>query len=165
MLLSLPTAPPAPRSSPTHQLPDQRGPHRKKAPSKCLSFFFKNIVFIYFQREGNRGRRRGRETSMCERNINQLPLTHPQLGTWPTTQTCALTRNRTSDLSVGRPALNPLSHTSQGESVFPQQTAPTGTLIWGPHQIPHPSCTHEGRPAAASFLIRTGPLTSSAQSL
>ena len=26
-----------------------------------------------------------------ERNINHLPLTHPQLGTWPATQACVLT--------------------------------------------------------------------------
>ena len=51
---------------------------------------------------------------MCERNISWLPLTCPQLGTWPATQACALTGNRTSDLSVCRLALNPLSHTSQG---------------------------------------------------
>ena len=31
--------------------------------------------------------------------IDQLPLTHPQLGTWPTPQACALTGNRTSDPS------------------------------------------------------------------
>ena len=50
---------------------------------------------------------------MCKRNIDQLPLTHPQMGTWPATQACALTGNGTSDLSIHRPALNPLSHTSQ----------------------------------------------------
>ena len=44
-----------------------------------------------------------------------LPLTRPLLGTWPTTQACALTGNRTSDLLFHRPALNPLSHTSQGD--------------------------------------------------
>ena len=33
---------------------------------------------------------RGRETSMCKRNINRLPLAYPQLGTWPATQACAL---------------------------------------------------------------------------
>ena len=33
----------------------------------------------------------------------QLPLSHPQLGTWPTTQACAPTRNRTSDCLVRRP--------------------------------------------------------------
>ena len=40
-------------------------------------------------------------------NINRLPLPHPQLETWTTTQACALTGNRTSDLSVGRLALSP----------------------------------------------------------
>ena len=38
-----------------------------------------------------------------------------QLGTWPTTQARALTGNQTSNLSVCRPALSPLSHTSQGK--------------------------------------------------
>ena len=65
-------------------------------------FYFFKILFIYFWREGKGGRKRGRETSMCERNINVwLPLARPQLGTWPTTQACALIGNRTSDLSFG----------------------------------------------------------------
>ena len=34
-----------------------------------------------------------RETSVCERNIDWLPLAHPQPGTWPTNQARALTRN------------------------------------------------------------------------
>ena len=38
----------------------------------------------------------------------------PHGGTWPTTQACAPTGNRTSDPLVCRPGLNPLSHTSQG---------------------------------------------------
>ena len=50
-----------------------------------------------------------------ERNIHYLPLTNPLLGTWPTTQACALTGNQTGgDLLVLRLMLNPLSHTSQG---------------------------------------------------
>ena len=54
-----------------------------------------------------------------ERNSNvQLPLTCPPLGTWPATQACALTGNRTSYPLVHRLALNPLSHTSQGCFVF-----------------------------------------------
>ena len=54
-----------------------------------------------------------------ERNINAwLPLMHPQLGTWPATEACALTRNQTSDPLVHRPALSPLSHTSQGSFRF-----------------------------------------------
>ena len=52
---------------------------------------------------------------MCERHIDRLPLARPQMGTWPATQACALTGNRTSDLLVHRPALNPLRHTSQGK--------------------------------------------------
>ena len=61
--------------------------------------------------EKEKGERREKER---ERNINVwLPLTHPLLGTWPTTQACALTRNQTSNPLVHRPALNPLSHTSQ----------------------------------------------------
>ena len=53
---------------------------------------------------------------MCKRNIyqlDQLALARPQLGTWPATQACALTKNQISDLSVRKPALSPLSHTSQ----------------------------------------------------
>ena len=37
----------------------------------------------------------------------------PSLGTWPTSQACALTRNRTGDPLVHRLVLSPLSHTSQ----------------------------------------------------
>ena len=55
---------------------------------------------------------------MCERFMDQLLLAHLPLGTWPATQACALTGNRTSDLLVCRPALNPLSHTSQGSFYF-----------------------------------------------
>ena len=43
-----------------------------------------------------------------------LPLTCPLLGTWPTTQACALTGNRTSDTLLHRMALDPLSHASRG---------------------------------------------------
>ena len=50
---------------------------------------------------------------MCERNVDWLPLACPKLGTWPATQAGSLMGNRTSDLAVLRPVLNPLSHTSQ----------------------------------------------------
>ena len=70
---------------------------------------FLKILFTLFL-----DRRKGRERER-DRNINVwLPLTHPLLGTWPTTQACALTGNQTSDPLVHRPVLNPLSHTSQG---------------------------------------------------
>ena len=48
-----------------------------------------------------------------ERNIDVWeipPFAHPQLGTWPTTQACALTGNWTCKPA----ALIPLNHTSQG---------------------------------------------------
>ena len=66
--------------------------------------FQKKFLFIYlFQRgEGSEKER--------ERNINVwLSLMCPLLGTWPATQACALTGNRTSDPLVCRPVLNPLS--------------------------------------------------------
>ena len=66
--------------------------------------------FIYLSLERGEGREKEEEW-----NINVwLPLVHPVLGTWPATQACALTGIRTSDALVCRPALNPLSHTSQG---------------------------------------------------
>ena len=57
----------------------------------CIySFFKKKILFIF--------RERGREKER-ERNISVwLPLLCPLLGTWPATQACALTGNRTGDL-------------------------------------------------------------------
>ena len=72
------------------------------------SFLFLKKIFIHLFIFGERGKE-------GEGNINVwLPLVCPLLGTWPTTQACALTGNGTSDPSVHRPALNPLSHTSQG---------------------------------------------------
>ena len=51
---------------------------------------------------------------MCTRYIDWLPLSHPYLGSWPTTEAFAQTGNQTSNLLVCKPSLNPLSHTSQG---------------------------------------------------
>ena len=69
-------------------------------------FLKRFYLFIFSQR--------GREEERG-RNINVwLLFTCPPLGTWPTTQPCALTGNRTSDPLVRSLVLNPLSHTSQG---------------------------------------------------
>ena len=73
-----------------------------------IAFFFK-ILFIFI--EGKGGRKRERSITVW------LPLTCPALGTWPATQACALTRNRTGDPLVGTLAFNPLSHTSHGYSI------------------------------------------------
>ena len=50
--------------------------------------------------------------------MDWLSLAHPQLGTWSTTQACALTGNQTSDLSVCGLMPNPLGHTSQAGLVL-----------------------------------------------
>ena len=65
------------------------------------------ILFIYFQRDGKGESKKGKETSMrgCLSRASN----------WPTTQACALTGSRTSNLLACRPVSNPLSHTSQGE--------------------------------------------------
>ena len=79
--------------------------------STYLNRFLK--IFIYLFLERGEGREKERE------RINVwLPVTRPQLGTWPATQACVLTGNRTGDLWFHRPALNPLSHTIQGSRVF-----------------------------------------------
>ena len=77
-----------------------------------IYLFVIHDLFIYFILD--RGERRGKER---ERNISVwLLLMCPLLGTWPPTQACALTGNQTGSSLVHRPALNSLSHTSQGEA-------------------------------------------------
>ena len=93
---------------------------------KNNSYFFKKD-FIYFQREGKGRRKRGRATSMYD----WLPLVRPLLGTWPVTQACALTGNRTGNPLVRRPALSPLSHTSQGTTFTDTiETVPFYNFLW-----------------------------------
>ena len=64
-----------------------------------LSFCCCFLKFLFIFREGEGGRKRGGEISMC----GWVLLLFPQLGTWPTTQACALTGNRTSDPLAYRP--------------------------------------------------------------
>ena len=81
----------------------------------CLCVF--KIYLFIFRERGREGEREG-EKHQCVRDINWLPLRCPKLGIWPATQACALTGNPTSDPLLCRPALNPLSHTSQNSSLF-----------------------------------------------
>ena len=70
-------------------------------------YFLKDFIYLFLEK--------GKERRDRERNINVwLPFAHPLPGTWPATQACAPTGNRTGDPLVHRLALNPLSHTSQG---------------------------------------------------
>ena len=55
--------------------------------SLLLSLFLKHFIYLFSERGGVRDKERARN-SMCERNIDQLPLAHSQLGTQPATHTC-----------------------------------------------------------------------------
>ena len=56
---------------------------------------------------------------MCKRNISCLPLTHPQLGSWPKTQACALTGNQTDNLPSGlRDKARPIEPHQSGPYLF-----------------------------------------------
>ena len=81
--------------------------------TKFNIFFFK-ILFIFRQR-GREGERDGEKHQCVVASCTSL------LGIWSATQACALTGNRTGNPLVCRPALNPLSHTSQGQNCFKKQ--------------------------------------------
>ena len=72
------------------------------------SYFLKRFYSSVFREKGRVGEREG------EKQHYVVALMCPLLRTWPATQARALTGNGTSDPLVHRPALNPLSHTSQG---------------------------------------------------
>ena len=77
-----------------------------------MPFLKKDFIYLFLQTGEGREKER-------ERNINVwLPLVCPHLGIRPTTQAGALTGNQTSNPSVLRPALNPLSDSSQGYLAF-----------------------------------------------
>lgn len=84
----------------------------KESTNSYFSKFSKKIYFIF--REGKGGREREQNISVQEIHWSVASCTPPPLQTRPTVQACALTENRTSNTSVHRPTLNPLSHTSQG---------------------------------------------------
>ena len=72
-------------------------------------FFLKDFIYLFLERGEGKEKER-------ERHINVwLPVILPVLGTWPATQACALTGNRTSDPLVHKPVLSLLSYTSQDE--------------------------------------------------
>ena len=82
----------------------------------CHLFFLSKIFYLFtFRERGREGEREGEKWERnCERYINQWPLTCPQTGTRPANQAYALT----TDCSVHRLALNPLSHTNQSYFFF-----------------------------------------------
>ena len=70
-------------------------------------YFLKDFIYLFLERGEGREKER-------ERNVDVwLLLMHSPLETWPTTQARARIGNRTGNLLVCRPALNPLSYTGQ----------------------------------------------------
>ena len=93
--------------------------------------FSLNCIYLFLERGEGKEKER-------ERNINVwLPLVHPLLGTWPTTQARALTGNRTGDPLVCGLALSPLSHTSQGKSL---DFKLLNVIAESGHHCPRPLC-------------------------
>ena len=77
------------------------------------------FVFIFLKGFDSCIFREGKGETEKEKNINVWwPLMRPLLENWPATQACALTGNSIGDPLVRRPALNPLSRTSQGLILF-----------------------------------------------
>ena len=74
--------------------------------------YFKYFTYLFLER--GEGKEKERETNISV----WVPIMCPLLGTWPATQACALTGNLTGGPLVCRLALNPLSHTSQGQNSF-----------------------------------------------
>ena len=84
----------------------------KSKPMCQVRYLFFNIIFldfIYFQRGEGREKEKERSISVW------VLLECPPLRTWPATQACVLSGNRTGHPLVRRPAFHPLSHTSQGQ--------------------------------------------------
>ena len=78
-------------------------------PTHLLIIFLNDFIHLFLERQKGR-RERTRETSMCGCLLH-APYWGPP-GLQP--RHVPLAGHRTSDPSVHRPALNPLSHTSQG---------------------------------------------------
>ena len=86
-------------------------PDFKDSVQKQKVKYFMNSLYVYLDvMHLFLGRGEGRKKER-ERSIDWLPLARPQLGSWPQTQACAVTRNQL----VQRMTPDPLSHTSQGE--------------------------------------------------
>ena len=77
-----------------------------------IHFFL--ILFIYIFRErGRKGEREGKKHQRERKTLISCLSYIPWLGNKPTTQACALTKNRTGNLSLCRTIPNQLSHVSQ----------------------------------------------------
>ena len=77
-------------------------------PEFLLPLFFLDFIYSFFRERGQGERKEEKHQCVVASRVPPIgDLAH-------TTQACALTRNQTSNPLVRRPALNTLSHTSQG---------------------------------------------------
>ena len=53
----------------------------KKCLFKSFTYFFKDFIYLFLEREEGREKERERNIDVYKRYIDQLPLAHPQLGT------------------------------------------------------------------------------------
>ena len=84
-------------------------------------FFLRFYLFIF--RERGRDGERDEEKHQCvrETSTDWSRLACLQPGTWPTTQACTVTRNRTGDLLVSRPNQSPEPHQPGQPRLFKSQ--------------------------------------------
>ena len=92
-------------STAVHKLFGVKAPLYSENPKE--GFAFEDFIYLFLERGGREGEGR-------KRNINQLPLTRPSWWPDPQSRHVPLLGIDLGDLSLCRPALNPLSHTSQG---------------------------------------------------
>ena len=78
-------------------------------------FLLKKILFIYSYREGKGEKKRGRGSSMHERNIDWLLLTHAQTGEWAHNPGMCPDQNGIHNVLFCRVLPNQLCYTSQGK--------------------------------------------------
>ena len=79
------------------KVPILKGTEASLSYVQCYFFLFFSKIFLSISRERRMEGERRKEILVYERNIDQLPRAC-QLGTWPTTQACAVTGNWTCDL-------------------------------------------------------------------
>ena len=82
--------------------------HLCRELSICVFLKILFIFFLFSERGEGKEKERMRNSNMW------LPLAHPLLGTWPTTQAWSLTGNQTCNPLLQKPTLSPLTYTSHG---------------------------------------------------